>query len=69
MRNDLTEYVTAAKLIHGWKGYIALAVPREKGHNVETLITLDIGDNVRYIVWGESFCEIFEISLLKLWEF
>lgn len=66
MRNDLTEYVTATKLIHGWKGYIALPVSREEGHNVETLITLEIEDNVRYIVCGELFCEIFEISLLKL---
>lgn len=69
MRNDLTEYVTATKLIHGWKDYIALPVPREReeGHNIETWITVEIMDDVRYIVRGELFREIFEISLL--WEF
>lgn len=45
MRNDLTEYVTAAKLIHGRKDYIALPVPREESHYIETWITIEIGDD------------------------
>lgn len=63
MRNDLTEYVTAAKLIHGLKRLYCFT-GAEGGHNVETWVTVEIGDDARYIVRGELFREIFEISLL-----